>query len=163
MVKLVPMTQAEFEAYQEPAIRAYASEHVWAGNWSPEEALHRAESTYRELLPDGVATPGQYLFTIRDEALDASVGMLWFARQQRAGTAQAFVYEVQIYEAYRRRGYGTQAFRALEEKVRALGLDKIVLHVFGHNHAARAMYEKLGYEPVDLIMAKTVPAPVPCP
>jgi hypothetical protein len=70
MVNLVPMTQAEFEAYREPAIRAYARDHVQAGNWSPEEALHRADSSYRELLPDGVATPDQYLFTIRDDAIE---------------------------------------------------------------------------------------------
>jgi len=69
---------------------------------------------------------------------------------------RAFVYDIRIYESYRRRGYGTQAFEVLEKKVRALGVGKIMLHVFGHNDAAKAMYTKLGYEVVSLIMSKTV-------
>jgi ribosomal protein S18 acetylase RimI-like enzyme len=161
MVKLVPMTQAEFETYREPAIRAYAREHVQAGNWSAEEALQRAETSYHDLLPEGVATPGEYLFTIRDEVLDLNVGMLWFAQHKRGAREEAFVYEILIYEAYRRRGYGTLAFRELEKKAGELGLSTISLHAFGHNYAARAMYEQLGYEAVDLIMAKTLAMQTP--
>ncbi len=51
---------------------------------------------------------------------------------------------------------GEQAFQALEIKVRELGLHTIALHVFGHNHAARAMYEKLGYITTNVQMLKTV-------
>jgi len=84
------------------------------------------------------------------------VGALWFAAEEREGGPWAFVYDVRIDNAYRRRGYGTQALEALEEEARELGLPRIALHVFGHNHAARAMYEKLGYEVVDLLMSKTL-------
>jgi RimJ/RimL family protein N-acetyltransferase len=40
--------------------------------------------------------------------------------------------------------------------VRDLGLPRIMLHVFGHNRPARALYAKLGFEEVDLILSKTV-------
>ena len=43
---------------------------------------------------------------------------------------------------------------ALEETVRALGLDEIRLHVFGHNGAARALYRKLGFVETNVMMAK---------
>jgi ribosomal protein S18 acetylase RimI-like enzyme len=156
MVRLVPMSQDEFEVYLESAVDHYAQEHVRTGNWSPEQARRLSEDSYHSLLPDGVATPNQYLFTIEDQALGEKVGMLWFAVEERAGAPRAFLYDIRIEEACRRRGYGTEALRALEAKVRELRLAMIELHVFGHNDAARAMYEKLGYQVTDLRMSKTL-------
>jgi RimJ/RimL family protein N-acetyltransferase len=156
MVRLVPMSQTEFEAYLESSAQEYAQEHVRTGNWSADKALQMAKESFHKLLPDGLDTSNHYLFTIEDETLGQKVGVLWFAVEERETGPRAFVYDVQIDEVHRRRGYGTQAFEALEGKVRELGLTRIMLHVFGHNHAARAMYAKLGYEAVNLVMAKTL-------
>jgi ribosomal protein S18 acetylase RimI-like enzyme len=156
MVRLIPMNQSEFEDYLDFSVQDYAQEHVRAGNWSADQALQMAEESFRKLLPDGLSTSNQYLWVIEDETLGEKVGVLWFAVQEREAGLQAFVYDIRIYESYRRRGYGTQAFEVLEKKVRALGVGKIMLHVFGHNDAAKAMYTKLGYEVVSLIMSKTV-------
>jgi ribosomal protein S18 acetylase RimI-like enzyme len=156
MVQLRPMSQAEFEAYRTSSVRGFAQEQVRAGKWHPDQALQLAEEGFKQLLPDGVDTRDHHLFTVRAETDGKRVGILWFAVRNPEGDAEAFVYDVEIEEAYRRQGYGSQAFRALEDKVRELGLAKITLHVFGHNHAARAMYAKLGFEVVDLIMAKTL-------
>lgn len=156
MVRLVPMTEAEFQAYTDSSVRDYAQEHVRAGNWSAENALQLAEQQLHQLLPDGLATQNHYFFTIEDEALATNVGALWFAVRDRGGRPRAFVYDVQIHAQFRRRGYGTQAFQALEEKVRGLGLTTVYLHVFGHNHPARAMYKKLGYAETDVMMSKTI-------
>jgi ribosomal protein S18 acetylase RimI-like enzyme len=150
------MSQTEFEAYLPFAVQDYAQEHVRAGNWSAEKALQLAQESFDGLLPDGPATPNQFLFTIEDETLGEKVGMLWFAVEEREGGPRAFLYDFRIDEAYRRRGYGTQALQALEAKVRELGLTRITLHVFGHNRAAREMYAKLGYEIVDLRLSKTL-------
>ncbi len=79
------------------------------------------------------------LFIIEDEATQILVGMLWFAVMEHGGHKGAYVFDIKIDEAFRRRGYGEQAFQALETKVRELGLHTIALHVFGHNHPARAM------------------------
>ncbi|HEU5369826.1 MAG TPA: GNAT family N-acetyltransferase, partial [Ktedonobacterales bacterium] len=65
-------------------------------------------------------------------------------------------YDVRIDEAFRRRGYASQAFLELEHKARNLGAARISLHVFGNNHAAIDMYTKLGYEPTNVLMAKTL-------
>jgi RimJ/RimL family protein N-acetyltransferase len=159
MVRLVPMTQAEFEAYLESAVQDYAQEHVRAGNWSAKKAQHLAEESFRTLLPDGPATPNQYLLTIEDEELGEKVGVLWFAAEQREFGPWAFVYDIRIYEDHRRQGYGTFALEALEVKARELGLPKVTLHVFGHNDAAREMYAKLGYQEVDLILSKQIDSP----
>ncbi|HSO28244.1 MAG TPA: GNAT family N-acetyltransferase, partial [Anaerolineales bacterium] len=68
----------------------------------------------------------------------------------------AFIYDFVIDEAYRRRGYGRLALLALEDKAREMGIDQIALHVFGHNHAARALYESVGYQVTNLQMAKAL-------
>lgn len=75
---------------------------------------------------------------------------------ENQGQCAAFVYDIRIDEAFRRHGYGSQAFRELENKVRALGGRWIALHVFGNNYAALEMYQKLGYETTNVLMAKTL-------
>lgn len=59
-----------------------------------------------------------------------------------------------IYEEYRQRRYVTRALRALDEKAKELGVDKISLLVFGHNHAAQTLYQKAGYEASGIHMTK---------
>jgi GNAT superfamily N-acetyltransferase len=123
MVQLVPMTETEFQTFRESDVAEYAQEHVKAGRWRPEEALQLAEQEFTDLLPDGLTTPNHYLFSIEDEALGTKVGRLWFAVRDGERGPIAFVFNVVIFEEFRRRGYGTQAFQVLEEKVRELGLN----------------------------------------
>lgn len=153
MVQLVPMTESDLHVYLQNAIEEYAQEHVKAGNWHPSEALQQSEKEFQQLLPDGVASKDQYLFSIID-ATGLKVGLLWFAVRYQSSQPYAFVYDFLIYEEFRRRGYGKQAFAVLEELVQELGLDSISLHVFGHNQPAIALYQAAGYEIVDLIMTK---------
>ena len=68
----------------------------------------------------------------------------------------AYVFDLVIKPAYRRQGHARRAFEALEHQVRALQLDGISLHVFGHNAAARALYESLGYAPTNIMMFKSI-------
>jgi len=153
MVILRPMTEAEFQPFCELSIAEYAQDHVANGRWSEEEALEKASKEFQELLPDGMATPDHYLFTIINGA-QQRVGVLWFGMRKSQGQRAGFVYDVRIDEAFRRQGYGSQAFHELENKVRALGGVKILLHVFGNNYAAQEMYKKLGYETTNIQMAK---------
>ena len=121
------------------------------------EALDRSRADFHSLLPAGLTSPNNYIYSIwsDDAPLDAPVGVLWIAVQSRQ-PSQAFIFDFIIFEPYRRRGYGAQALLALEPKVRALGLETIGLHVFGHNHGAIALYEKSGYEITDINMVKKV-------
>ena len=155
MVHLGPMTETELQAYLEPAIAEYAAEHVKAGRWSPAEALEESRKEITQLLPDGLKTAKQHLFSIRDDS-GANLGMLWFAVRERGASRSAFIYDVRIDEPFQRRGYATQAFQALETLARDMGITAISLHVFGHNMAARALYEKLGFVTTNLSMTKTI-------
>jgi ribosomal protein S18 acetylase RimI-like enzyme len=154
VIRLVPMTEIEFRVYRERLIRGYAEDKVRSGNWNAEDSLKRSEQETNQLLPEGVATPDHYLFSIRDDALAKNVGILWFAVVHWGGKDLAFIYDIEVDATLREKGYGTQALGALEEKVKSLGLDTIGLHVFGFNHGARALYEKMGYEITNINMAK---------
>ena len=89
------------------------------------------------------------------------VSIYWLAEQQRAGNLVAYVYDIAIAPAHRRKGHATRAFEALEAETRALGLEGIALHVFGHNRDAQALYEKLGYRPTNIHMFKDIAATKP--
>ena len=108
----------------------------------------------QDLLPQGPDTPDNVLYTLHDPHEDADVGVLWYALQRTPHATTAFIYEVEVFEAYRRRGYATQAFTLLETDAAARGATRIGLHVFGHNTAARALYEKLGYHATNINMRK---------
>ncbi|MBI5031976.1 MAG: GNAT family N-acetyltransferase [Chloroflexi bacterium] len=148
------MTESEFEIYRARLIREYAADKVRSGNWSVEESLSRSEKETDQLLSKGLATPDHYLFSIHDAAMAKNVGILWFAIVHWGGQRLAFIYDVEVNADDRGKGYGSQALTALEDKVKALGLDRIQLHVFGHNQRARQLYEKLGYEITNINMAK---------
>jgi ribosomal protein S18 acetylase RimI-like enzyme len=155
MVRLEPMTEAEFHAYLEATIAEYAAEHVKGGRWSPTEALEESRKEIMQLLPDGLRSVDQHLFSIKNESED-QVGVLWFAVRNLGGKRTAFIYDVRIDEAFQRRGYATQAFQALEILARDMRLAAISLHVFGHNTAARALYEKLGFVTTNVSMSKSL-------
>ncbi len=155
MIHLEPMTEAEFRAYLEPAIAEYAAEHVKSGHWNSADALEESRKEFTQLLPDGLNTVNQHLFSIKDDS-GTNVGRLWFAVRERGADRSAFIYDVHIYESFQRRGYATQAFQALETRARDMGITAISLHVFGHNTSARALYEKLGFETTNLMMNKPI-------
>ena len=152
-MQLVPMTKSEFEAYRQRAVKNYAQEHVRAGNWHPSGALQKAENDFLKLLPDGVASENQHLFSIKDST-GVGVGMIWFGVRGEGAQRSAFIYDFMIEEQFRGRGYGEGALVASGEKAKELGSARVSLHVFGHNRAAIALYEKVGYEATDLHMTK---------
>lgn len=157
MVQLRPMGAEDFQHYLDQAVQEYAQEHVAAGNWSAARALELSAQAYQKLLPQGHNTPDNYLYQIQDSSVPPiDVGTLWFAVTDFGGGRQAFLYDFLIYEPYRRHGFGLEALQALEEKVSELGLNTIGLHVFGHNHAARSLYEKAGYQVTDLQMTRRI-------
>ncbi len=154
MIHLVPMTRTEFDKFLSAEIEEYAQEHVKAGNWHSAEAIRLSKEEHDKLLPNGLASPNQHLYSIQETDSGSNIGLIWFASQQQGLNHYAFIYDFRIDEAQRGKGYGKQALLAIEEKVRALGLDTISLHVFGHNQVAQSLYEKVGYEVTNVHMSK---------
>ena len=67
-----------------------------------------------------------------------------------------FIYDFNIREDLRGNGYGRTTLEKVEELIRQMGIGKVSLHVFGYNHAARALYEKMGYQIIGIGMTKTL-------
>jgi ribosomal protein S18 acetylase RimI-like enzyme len=158
MTILHPMTQEAFLEWKSESVPAYAAEKIASGQWQEAQALALAQKSFDELLPQGLSTPDNLLFTLRDQDVRVDVGTLWVAVQDRAGKRVAYVYDVVIRPEHQRKGHATRAFRALEDVVRSLGIAGIALHVFGHNAAAHALYVKLGYRPTNINMYKPIEA-----
>lgn len=156
MVNLAPMPASEFESFLERLVIEYAADKVRAGNWTPEESVARSRKDCLDLLPQGVDTPGHHLYLIHDDEIGADVGVIWLAEDSRRSAPTGFIYDLSVDERFRRRGYATRGMLALEDKARALGLETLQLHVFGFNHEARALYEKLGYGITNISMAKAL-------
>jgi ribosomal protein S18 acetylase RimI-like enzyme len=158
MTVLIPMTASEYAAYMASSIPHFADAKVASGQWAPAEALALAQQMHDELLPQGLATPDNFLFTVRDGSSPVGIGMLWFAAQQRGAQRIAYVYDVDISPEHQRKGHASRAFVALEAEVQKLGLSGIALHVFGQNAGAQALYRKLGFLTTNINMFKQVAA-----
>ncbi len=158
MINLVPMNQAQYESFMELSMRDQMEGHVREGRWRAEEAQANMDRLVAQFLPQGLATPNHSFFAITEEGSGTTVGGLWYLLAEEGDTRQFFVVDIQVFDQYRRRGYGTQAFLAMEENAREMGVSTIALHVFTDNHPARAMYCKLGYSGTETEMAKAIPA-----
>ena len=152
---LVPMSESEYLVFLAAAVPDYAADKVAAGEWTAEQSLDLARQSFESLLPEGLQSAGHHFFTIRDDER-VPVGVLWFAEKHRGGNEVAYVFNVGIEPAHRRKGHASRAFFALEDELRRLGLSGVALHVFGHNPGAQALYAKLGYRPTNINMFKEI-------
>ena len=106
------------------------------------------------MLPQGLETEGQHVLRIAD-ADGRTVGLLWYMERQESAVPSVFICELRILEPFRRRGYATAAMRALEVHTRREhDAQRIVLHTFAHNQAARTLYKSLAYRETNVTMAK---------
>jgi RimJ/RimL family protein N-acetyltransferase len=152
-VQLMPLTAKQYEVWLPRAIAEYAEENVASGRWSADEAPERSRTDFAQLLPQGIATPSHRIWSIVRTSDREPVGVLWINVVEKP-TPRAFIYNIEIFPAFRRNGFATQAMLRLEDEAKRLGLDRIGLHVFGHNTAARPLYEKLGYVATNINMSK---------
>jgi len=153
IAELEPLTREQFEEWLPRAIAEYAQEHVTGGRWTAREATRKSREEFDLLLPQGVASKGHRFFSIVRLPDRKAVGILWI-RIEKKPQPSAFIFNIEIFRSFRRRGYATRAMKLLEQEARRLGLENIRLHVFGHNHAARPLYEKLGYVATNIGMRK---------
>jgi ribosomal protein S18 acetylase RimI-like enzyme len=153
-VRFVPFTDVDFQAWLTQAIPAFALTNVEDGRWTLAESIEKSREAHAALLPEGRQTPGQFFVWLRDENTGEDVGTLWWAEAEKAGAMEAYVYNVEIAEHAHRRGFARAAFLELERVARERGVRHVSLHVFGHNHGARRLYESLGFEPTSITLRK---------
>ena len=155
MIRLEPMDASTYATWMETSIREYAQEKIEAGTWPEAEALERSARAYRELLPEGLATPGHEVRSMINEAGD-QVGHAWFTPEARPIGRVVFIYDIGVDAEHRRKGYAQAALAEIESFAREHGCVGVQLHVHGANTGARALYQRAGFIETDVTMLKRV-------
>ncbi|MET0933342.1 MAG: GNAT family N-acetyltransferase [Mycetocola sp.] len=112
-----PMTQPEFDVWQQELALEYAEDQVAAGNWTPETARERALTENAHLLPDGLRTPRMLLVRAVLENGEP-VGRAWVGLDHPRGAPDtAFLYDIFIDDVHRGRGLGRELLAEVERLV----------------------------------------------
>ena len=148
------MTEEDYEEWLPAHLEEFAAGKVRAGNWPAEGAVERARQQMRELLPQGVATPGHLLFHIWDDARAKSVGSLWIKTGEPIQGNSVFIYNIEVHEVERGRGYGSATLTELIKQMTKAGAKNIALHVFAFNEAAYRLYVRHGFIVTNINMSK---------
>ena len=151
MPALRPMTEDEFARFRPELLEGYAAERARNLGTTLEVERAVAERQTAELLPDGVRTKNHHLWIVTDDAGER-VGVLWALVDP--AQRRAFIYDIEIDEPHRGKGYGRRALERLEEFVKPLGVTRIGLNVFADNDVAIGLYQKQGYRPTNFNMTK---------
>lgn len=141
-VSLQPMPPERLSAWIKQGFADYVADRMKAGE-SREIAEENASRSHAANFPDDQPLPSHRIFDVVSHG--ETVGFLWIAPQLE-GSDQWWVYDIEILEQHRRKGYGRTALELGHAEARALGAASIGLNVFGFNTGARALYEELGYE-----------------
>lgn len=153
-LKMIPMTTTDFERFVETSSTDYAEQCRLTGLPSLATSQPQARANLLALLPQGLATPGHYLMLLQEEESGASVGEIWFGEVKEDDRTFAFLYDLTIDAAYRRRGFASAALELLLEEIKLRGLDNLSLNVFAHNTAAQALYRKAGFIASEITMVR---------
>jgi ribosomal protein S18 acetylase RimI-like enzyme len=149
--ELRPLREDEYGAWLEQAKEGYAAQMVRAG-YPEERASAKSDRDFAELLPEGLATPAQFVYAVEHDG--EVVGSLWLCDRDGEAGRTLFVYALEVDPDHRGRGHGKAAMVLAEDVAREHGLDTITLNVFGGNDVAQSLYRSLGYNEMAIFMRK---------
>jgi ribosomal protein S18 acetylase RimI-like enzyme len=145
------MEASELSSWLDRLGAEYLEERVAAGD-ERERAQRGVERDRADFFPGGLPAPGQLAFRLIEDG--QAVGSLWIGTMPTRPPQHWWVWSIEIEEGFRGRGYGRAAMELAEAQARRGGASRLGLNVFGRNSVARALYESLGYETVELQMSK---------
>ena len=137
-VLLREMLPDERSAFRSYSISDYARELAGDRNISPEAALAQAGQEFDELLP------GSFLKIIEVDSIP--VGVLWYLTEETDSVRHAFLNDFVIAPEHHRKGYASAALKTLAQEAQTRGCTEIRLYVSDDNHAAKALYERCGFQ-----------------
>jgi len=155
-IRLAPMSASEFLTLYDQRVDDYAENLVRLGDSKPQDSLEKSREELKRLLPQGQETPTHHFEKILSEPGGFRVGDVWFAVEDRPCGKEVFVYWLGIDEPHRRQGYATATLQWLEGVGRREGAHRLSLSVFGYNQEARSLYDRLGFAPMVISLAKSL-------
>jgi ribosomal protein S18 acetylase RimI-like enzyme len=150
MQRIMAMSEKDFEEFLRKAIVTYADLNVKTGRWQREESLNLSRAEHKRLFPDGHKTRNNYLYNILGSNHNEIAGHIWYSINGSA----AFIFDIEIYEPYRKQGYAKEAIAAAEKRMVEMGAKTVSLQVRKDNANAQNLYLQLDYETVALNMTK---------
>jgi len=139
------MTEQEFGAYLERAVKRRAERYVSRGFWREEVAVETARRDLAEWLPQGLRTPHHRFVQIVDERTGSRLGEACYTIEERGGKTQFWLDWITIDPEHRQEGHATEALQEIAEEAARAGADRVNLKVFADNPGAKALYVRLGY------------------
>jgi ribosomal protein S18 acetylase RimI-like enzyme len=155
-LRLVPLRPVEIAGYIDDNTAAYVEELVEAG-MDRDAARAKAQADHDHAFPGGVPAEGHHVFALHEDG--RVVGRLWLGPAEGDGPGAWWVFDIEVVEAERGRGLGRTLMQLAEVEVGDRGGTSLGLNVFGANHAARSLYESLGYQPTSIRMRKPIEPP----
>ena len=147
MLNLIYMNQEEYQSYIKDSLEEFKRQLLLTGDRTEQEAEETANKQIFIILPDGIKTKDHFFFNVVDDTNGKKVGILWLATiYDDKGTPAIFIYDIRIEADLRGKGYGKKTLAALEEFTKEKNINKVSLHVFGHNQVAFELYKKTGYK-----------------
>lgn len=148
-MNLRKITELEFNYFLEKSIEDYAIQKTKAGNYDKEEATYKATEEFEKLLPNGMDTHDNYIYSLIDD--NHTVGSIWIGKKSES---IGYIYQIYVFEEFQGKGYGKFMMREIENIAKNLGLSKLQLHVLGHNEKAINLYKSFNYITTNIIMNK---------
>lgn len=145
-VMIRKMTDAEYETFYRWSIENHAKELMEELQMSQEEAIRETKKEVAQMLPDGVGTENHFLMSIVETGCEETAGFIWTIHEETNGRKQSFICDFAIWESKRRKGYAAKALYLTEKTAAEAGCRESVLFVSDENRAARALYQKCGYQ-----------------
>lgn len=146
---LVQRTPEDALQYLQELWPRYREDLIRAGS-SEAEADMNIERNRAALAPEGTLAAGHFVFQLMLGS--DHIGNLWLS--QRDNSHEWFIYDLEVFEGFRRRGFARQAMELAQAFALNHGGTRLGLSVFGFNTAARFLYESLGYRIVSMGMIK---------
>ena len=148
-LQLRPIEDEEFVAWLPRLQEEYAEDLIRDYGMSADQARTQAAAEI-----DGHRPAGHSVFVI--EVDGEPVGHLWLVERRDVFEPTLSVYDIDVDEPYRRRGYGKAAMVFAEEEARRRGLTRIALRVGARNEGARDLYRSLGFKENEVSMSKLI-------
>lgn len=152
-LRLRPMRADELAAFLPRGEEGYRRQLVEFAGAADDEAREKAARDYAAVFPGGRVQDDHFALVV-ETADGRSVGYVVYAL--RAQGRKAWLYELEIDEPERGRGYGREALRLFEEHARARGVLEVGLNVFAGNELARALYRRSGWREQSVWMIKSL-------
>lgn len=114
-----------------------------AAGYDEQEGRRLIREQRARLLPEGVATPG-HRFVWIGGGDGRRIGECWFGPLAGSET-DWYVFDIELAEGHRGRGYGRAAVQAVVERCRRAGARRVGLTVARDNAPALAAYRAAGF------------------